>query len=254
MNFLKRKLKKFQQKFAVLFQESAFFMQGQMDINPESRWYNEAFVKQTGGYFPAENGINRTIKSIDPWDNTRKDMFALLLRTILDNNIPGEFAELGVYKGYTARLIHHYAPERILNLFDTFEGFPEKSMVADKEKANNPITKKLFTDTSVKQVEKLISPQNENVEFHVGYFPETIPPGFESKKFAFVHLDADLYEPTLAGLNFFYERMSVGGFMLIHDYNAWIGTRMAVDEFFESMKVKPIPMPDKSGSAIIQIL
>lgn len=107
-------------------------------------------------------------------------MFALLLRTICDRYIPREFVELGVYKGYRARLIHHYAPERKLHLFDTFEGFPEKSMIADKEKANNPISKKLFSDTSVEQVEKLISPQNEHVKFHVGYFPETIPPEFEN--------------------------------------------------------------------------
>ncbi len=181
-------------------------------------------------------------------------MFSLLLRTICDRDIPGEFVELGVYKGYSARLIHHYAPERKLHLFDTFEGFPEKSIIADKEKADIPISKKIFSDISVEQVEKLISPQNENVKFHIGYFPETIPAEFGNKKFAFVHLDADLYEPTLAGLNLFFDKMSAGGFILIHDYNAWIGARKAVDEFFESKKVKPIPMPDKSGSALIQIL
>lgn len=253
MNYITRKLKKTQQGFTALFQNTAFFMQGQMDINPRSRWYNEPLVTETGGFYPLENKIKRKVSPLEPWDNTRKDMIALLLRTICDRNIPGEFSELGVYKGYTARLIHHYAPERKLHLFDTFEGFPEQSMIAELKKANNPISRKLFTDTSVEQVNGLISPQNENIEYYKGYFPESIPTEFHDKKFAFVHLDADLYEPTFAGLNFFYERMSTGGFILIHDYNAWIGARKAVDQFFRSKKEKPIPMPDKSGSALIHI-
>ena len=39
-------------------------------------------------------------------------MTILLLRSILERNIKGELAELGVWKGYTAKLIHCYVPER----------------------------------------------------------------------------------------------------------------------------------------------
>lgn len=253
MNKLGKQLRKFQQLFTSLFQNSAFFMQGQMDIHPESRWHNEKLVKQTGGYFLTNDQIDRKILSLEPWDNTRRDMIILLLRAICSQEVSGDFVELGVYKGNTARLIHHYAPERKLHLFDTFEGFPEQSMLADHQKAGNLISKKIFTDTSVEKVKKLISPQNGNLLFYQGFFPDTIPTEFQDKKFSFVHLDADLYEPVLEGLNYFYHRMNPGGLILIHDYNAWIGARKAVDEFFKSKKEKPIPMPDKSGSALIQI-
>jgi len=67
----------------------------------------------------------------------------------------------------------------------------------------------------------------------------------------FVHLDADLYDPTLSGLRFFYPRLSKRGILLVHDYNAWPGARRAVDEFFSALPELPIPMPDKSGSALI---
>ena len=100
---------------------------------------------------------------------------------------------------------------------------------------------------------KTLCSENENVFIHQGFFPDTIPSGFKEKKFAFIHLDADLYQPTLDGLEYFYTRMSVGGFILIHDYNAWIGARKAVDDFFNTKKEIPIPMPDKSGSVLIQI-
>jgi len=253
MNFVTRKLKKAQQLFTSIFQNSAFFMQGQMDIHPESRWFNQKFVDKTGGFYPLANKQKRRIESLEAWDNTRRDMITLLLRTIHEREVDGEFAELGVYQGSTARLIHHYMPERKLHLFDTFKGFPEKSMLIDKEKANNLISKKLFTDTSIEHVTNRIAPQNDNISFHMGYFPDSIPKDFDTKKFAFVHLDADLYEPTLTGLEYFYSRMSAGGYILIHDYNSWIGARLAVDEFFASRKSKPIPMPDKSGSALIQI-
>ena len=65
----------------------------------------------------------RNIIDICSHDLVRRDMIVLLLRTIVENETKGEIAELGVYKGETAKLIHHYCPERMLNLFDTFEGF-----------------------------------------------------------------------------------------------------------------------------------
>jgi len=227
-------------------------MQGQMDISPDSRWYNKELVNRTGGFYPKTNGVHRQIHSLDAWDNTRRDMIILLLRTILEKDIKGNFVELGVYKGLTARLIHHYAPLRVLHLFDTFEGFPEESMRADEEAVGNVITKKLFSDTSIEGVRNLIAPQNENIKFYKGFFPKTVPQDFMEKQFAFVHLDADLYQPVLNGLKFFYSKMSIGGFLLVHDYNAWIGARAAVDQFFEDKPEIPIPMPDKSGSVLIQ--
>ena len=44
------------------------------------------------------------------------------------------------------------------------------------------------------------------------------------EKFAFVSLDTDLYKPTLAGLEFFWPRMSKGGFIFIHDFGLRCGT------------------------------
>jgi hypothetical protein len=84
-------------------------------------------LRLTGGFFPGANHEGRRIYNLDAHDNTRRDMLVLLLRTLIDRKVPGAFAELGVYKGLTARLIHHYAPERTLHLFDTFEGFTKRS-------------------------------------------------------------------------------------------------------------------------------
>ena len=238
-------------KFTPLLKNTSFFLQGQMDISPRSRWYNREFEQETGGFFPENSREGRRIYDLEPWDCTRRDMLVLLLRTIVEHGIEGDMAELGVYKGKTARLIHHYVPEKPLHLFDTFEGFTDRSVVAEKKNTNLSTKGHKFSNTSLEGVKRYVDQQNDNVHFYKGYFPDSIPPALDSQTFSFVSLDADLFEPTLEGLKYFYPRMSTRGLLLVHDYNAWIGARKAVDEFFSDKPEMPIPMPDKSGSALI---
>lgn len=228
-----------------------FFLQGQMDLNPVSMWHNPHLTKLTGGYFPLNDPEQRHICNLEPWDNTRRDMLILLLRSIVTSNIPEDIAEIGVYRGFTAKLIHYYVPERRLHLFDTFEGFTDKSVFSEQKNADYHVDALHFSDTALDKVQRFIAPKNNKVLFYKGYFPDSIPDYFADLRFAFVHLDADLYEPTKEGLEFFYPRMSERGMIVIHDYNAWPGARKAVDEFFSSRRELPIPMPDKSGSALI---
>lgn len=240
-----------QQRLCFLFQNRAFFMQGQMDISPKSRWHNDSFVSLTGGYYPFNDFSKREICNLEPWDNTRRDMLILLLRTIVEKDIIGDIAELGVFKGHTAKLIHYYMPERKLHLFDTFEGFTEKGVLVEKEKTNLSVSASHFANTSLDGVRSYISAKNNNIVYYKGYFPESIPSDIGKLSFSFVHLDADLYEPILEGLKYFYPRMSKRGLIIVHDYNAWPGARKAVDDFFSDKEELPIPMPDKSGSALI---
>lgn len=232
--------------------KTAYFLQGRMDIDRYSYWHNPEFIKECGGFLPrARDKVKRNIIDICSHDLVRRDMIVLLLRTIVENETKGEIAELGVYKGETAKLIHHYCPERILNLFDTFEGFAENDVSKENDQIKNSESVKHFKDTSIDSVLNFIDSKNSNVRVFKGYFPETVNKKLEKTVFSFVHLDADLFVPTKNGLEFFYSRVSPGGIILIHDYNAWPGCRKAVDEFFSQKKEFPIPMPDKSGSAII---
>lgn len=240
-----------QKRMCLLFQNTTPFFQGQMDINPKSRWYNDKFIALTGGYYPKNNNISRQICNLEPGDNTRRDMFVLLLRTIIDNKIEGDIAELGVYRGFTAKLFHYYAPERTIHLFDTFEGFTNRSVITEQENTNMQVTASLFSDTSVEAVKKYLSQKNDNIQFYKGYFPESITSSIEETKFSFVHLDADLYQPIIDGLAFFYPRINPNGMIIVHDYNSWPGARKAVDEFFSDKNEMPLPMPDRSGSVLI---
>jgi O-methyltransferase len=229
-------------------QGASFFLQGQMDIHPKAYWPS-VLADETGGFYPNGDREGRQICDLDAHDNTRRDMLILLLRTVLTQRVPGALAELGVYKGLTARLIHHYLPERMLHLFDTFEGFTERSSEAELQHLGH--TTRAFSDTSLELVQRFVGGAPETVAFHRGFFPDSIPPALHSQTFAFVHLDADLYDPTRSGLEFFYPRVPRHGILVVHDYNAWPGARRAVDEFFADKPELPIPMPDKSGSVVI---
>lgn len=244
-------IKMTQQPLCYLFHRASFFLQAQMDISRKSRWHNPSFVDLTGGFYLKNDDVQRQICDLDPWDVTRRDMLILLLRTVLDRKVAGDLAELGVYKGLTAKLIHHYAPERKLHLFDTFEGFTQRGVHSEHEWTGLAIQEALFADTTLAAVHKFLAAKNDNVSFYKGYFPESIPAGFGDLRFAFVHLDADLYESTFRGLEFFFPRLSIGGMLVVHDYNAWPGARKSVDDFFVDKKELPIPLPDKSGSVLV---
>jgi len=168
---------------------------------------------------------------------------------LLDDKVAGDFAELGVYKGETAYIIHLCAPERKLHLFDTFEGFKPDDLQHETGKASG-YTSRHFADTSEKKVQELMG-YSKKIVFHPGYFPETTI-GSEDCKFAFVSIDVDLALPTKAGLEFFYPRISGGGILLIHDYNTdWPELMKAVDTFVSGIPESLIPVADADSTVMI---
>lgn len=164
--------------------------------------------------------------------------------------LTGAVAELGVYKGKFARYINGYFPNRKLYLFDTFEGFHEKDVQSEIQQ-NFSAGNQDFSDTSVQAV-LTIMPHPAQCVVRKGFFPDTAK-GLE-EQFVFVSLDADLYDPILEGLNYFYPRLQKGGYIFIHDYNndLYKGARKAVDEFCDSNGLSAIPLPDSCGTAVLK--
>lgn len=203
-----------------------------------------------------EQGIkNRTISKelrsleFETRDKVRFYTYWLQIERLKKNGIPGSFAELGVYKGITANLLYEMDRSRTLHLFDTFGGFRESDLQHEK-KQDGKYTTKEFSDTSAEAVRKYIN-GGESIVFHEGYFPETTK-GLEKETFAFVNIDVDLYKPTLAGLQFFYERLTPGGVIMVHDYNHnWEGATKAVDEFITTIPENIVELPDWQGSVLI---
>jgi O-methyltransferase len=185
-----------------------------------------------------------------PRDFVRDQAFRLAARRVVELNVPGAVAELGVYQGDQAKLINALFPDRPLYLFDTFTGFSENDLSSETSNKFSSASLGDFSNTSVETVlEKM--PFRDCVRICQGYFPESAI-NIE-QNFAFVSLDVDLYEPMLAGLFWFYDRLNQGGYIFVHDYNnrRYRGVRKAVEEFAKSRKACCVPLPDFAGSIVI---
>ena len=183
-------------------------------------------------------------------DKVRLYNFWLQIQRINKENIIGDFAELGVYKGESSKLLHLMDPNRILHLFDTFEGFTGTDLQPETGVASTYSTNN-FADTSINKVFKKIGGNPDKIKVHPGYFPASAA-GIEEVTYSLVSLDADLYNPTKAGLEYFYRRLSPGGVIFIHDYNhKWEGLMKAVDEFAVTIPEQLVLVPDLDSTVMI---
>jgi Methyltransferase domain len=98
--------------------------------------------------------------------------------------LEGMVAEFGVYRGRSLTQIARFFPERTVHGFDSFVGLP----AAWGSKAAGAF------DLGAEPPQLPVS----NVEFHVGWFDDTVPVFARQHRgpFAFAHLDADLYSST----------------------------------------------------------
>jgi O-methyltransferase len=190
----------------------------------------------------------KKLKSIYPYKD-RFYIFWLQNERLNKEKIPGAFAEVGVYRGDIAAIFHALDPDRELHLFDTFTGFPASDLEGETGEAAT-YSSDHFADTNADDIIKRFD-DKDKLHIHKGYFPDTAK-GLEAKRFAMVNLDADLYKPTKAALEFFYPRLSPGGIMLIHDYNdKWPGIIKAVNEFVVNIPENIVLMPDTEGTVIL---
>ena len=150
-----------------------------------------------------------------------------VLRT---EKIQGDIAEVGVFRGASAKVICEAKGDRALHLFDTFEGLPLPG-------AQDAAFHKGQYARSIESVSEYLKGY-PNVRLYKGIFPVTSGP-VQERSFSFVHLDVDLYESTTAALEFFYPRMRPGGVIISHDYVEFAGVRNAFDEFFAN-KIEPV--------------
>ena len=170
------------------------------------------------------------------------------VRHIVERDIPGVFAECGVWKGGSCLLIAETlnmlgVHDRPIYLFDTFAGM---TMPTDKdirassgEKAMEKWQQMQREDHnewcygSLEDVKRTLSRSAypaENYHFIQGDVLKTIPEQ-APEQIAILRLDTDWYESTRHELDHLYPRISRGGFLIVDDYGALKGAREATDEY-----------------------
>jgi O-methyltransferase len=134
----------------------------------------------------------------------------------------GCFVEVGVYKGGSAWFLAEVARRqgRELHLFDTFLGIPVRD-AGDEHQIGD------FGDASLDAVRRAIP----DAFFHVGMFPDTIPP--DLGEIALVHCDCDQQRSVTAVLEHLWPRLVPGGVMVFDDMNQR-ACRLLLEERFGS--------------------
>lgn len=195
---------------------------------------------------------NRILSAADQNDDyVRFSTLELLCRRL--ENVPGNIAELGVYKGSFARCLNQLMPKRILYLFDTFEGFFPSEGQKEKEQLHcTDAFLAAHKNTSVSQVLKRL-PYPEKAIICQGYFPESAKNISDS--FCLVSLDVDFEDTTYEGLKYFWPKITAGGYLLLHDWNSpnLSGVKNALERF-EAESGHPIPsvpLCDTGGTLVL---
>ncbi len=186
-------------------------------------------------------------------DYVRIRSMLMAAKEITENNIIGDIAELGVFRGDFAVNLNRAFSKRRLWLFDTFDGFDKKEANSEKHQGTiNETYIKAFERTQEEIVKKRM-PYPKRVIIRKGFFPDSLE-GLE-ERFAFVSIDVDLEESTLSGLEYFYPRLSEGGYIFLHDYNYgyFQKVKKAVLEYEMRIgtRLAKVPICDYDGTLVI---
>ena len=181
----------------------------------------------------------------------RLDNLRNCVAEVLQQGVPGDLIETGVWRGgatiFMRALLKAYGDEiRVVWAADSFEGLPEPDAERfPKEHASfhHPImqrhSKKLAV--TLEDVQANFAAYNmldERVRFIKGWFKDSLP-GAPIDKLALMRLDGDFYESTMDALTHLYDKLSVGGVVIIDDYgeDEWTYCRDAVDQFREQRNI-----------------
>ncbi len=189
-----------------------------MKMNLEIVNFNDPDMKRVNGK------INKIRKEtpLSLSNTAAQELFTAVKAT---GKIEGDIAEVGVFKGGSAKVICEGKEDRVLHLFDTFKCTPPPGTVED---TNSGHEGSFCSDP--KKVEEFLA-EFPKVHIYEGLFPDTAGP-VEDTRFSLVHLDVNLYGPMLDCLGFFYPRMNRGGAIVSHDYIYRSGVKKAFEEFF----------------------
>ena len=191
-------------------------------------------------YHPDKN-FNDVIDLVDSVPEWRRNLcshiaaFNVAMLVKSTKKLEGAIAELGVFRGATARVICEYKGNRTLHLFDTSKGLPAPDEIDDKRYYEGRLAHDL------KEVGNYLK-DFPNVVLHEGLVEDTLS-SIKNERLSFVHIDLDQYGGTKSSLEFVYPLLVRGGAILVHDYPTSSGVKKACDDFVAKNSAFSAPLP-----------
>lgn len=162
--------------------------------------------------------------------------------------VSGAVVECGVWRGGSSMAILStllaHGELRDIWLYDTYSGMTAPQAM-DRVAASGQSASAIMSQTKrgsgyniwalatlddVKKNVALTGYPETHVNYVIGDVVETLNQACPAS-IALLRLDTDWYESTKKELEYLYDRVSVGGVVIVDDYGFWQGARLAVDEF-----------------------
>ncbi|HEX4418953.1 MAG TPA: TylF/MycF/NovP-related O-methyltransferase [Kofleriaceae bacterium] len=166
----------------------------------------------------------------------------------------GDVIECGAYRGATSLLLAvlgklHGLAQRVLML-DTFAGMPEISEFDSSRKSGEFAPPTGWPAIIAEQIGAL--GVADRTEVHQGLFGETFARlAARDPKFAFGHIDANIFEGTRDACSYVLPRLATGGVVVFDDYNGLmdLGARLAIDDYLREAQggARPLPLAESSA-------
>jgi O-methyltransferase len=159
------------------------------------------------------------------------------VESVLQENIPGDLIETGVWRGGSCILMRgvlaaYGIKDRRVWVADSFAGLPPPDVEkypADAGSRMHELTYLAVSQTEVAGNFEKYGLLDEQVVFLPGRFEATLP-GAPIEKLAVLRLDGDMYSSTICSLQHLYPKLSSGGYCIIDDY-ALSACKQAVDDY-----------------------
>lgn len=167
----------------------------------------------------------------------RLDHLQVCVETVLNDEIPGDLIETGVWRGGAVILMRgvlaaYDVNDRTVWVADSFQGVPPPTRAED---AGFDISAARFPVLAVARaaVAELFARYgllDDRVRFLEGWFRDTLPAA-PIDQLAVLRLDGDLYESTMDALVPLYPKVAPGGFVIVDDYASCPPCGRAVDDY-----------------------
>lgn len=151
-------------------------------------------------------------------DENKQYLTYSYIKQLCKLEVEGDYLEVGVWRGGLSALIgmtfQKFSPlKRTLYLADTYEGMP-KTVTQDNFYKGGELA-----DTSEAVVGDLFQRCNvSNVKILKGYFPQDTSMLIDSDRFAYVHIDVDIYESAKNTFDWAWPKVSQYGMIVFDDY------------------------------------
>jgi O-methyltransferase len=191
-----------------------------------------------------------TMVGVDRLESLRQ-----LAQRALDENVPGDFIETGVWRGGCCILMRGVLAgnglrDRKVYVADSFAGVPPPRpdlYPADSGYDFDRHAELAVSLDTVKDNFRRYGLLDDQVVFIEGLFSDTLP-ALNAGPFALLRLDGDLYESTYVALQHLYPKLSPGGFLVVDGYGVVEPCCEAVEDYRAQHNITaPIHAIDRSG-------